>query len=183
MRLEFTKPDLKLWLRAANPWAPIRGMAEAQRAARIGSLNLGLTVILGLGLQLAYYLLKIDLMEDIMQSVVFQQDPYLTLMMQEMVELMGPIMVFSHVTWALIVVLLAYVQWKYMTWIIPAAMLGYQAYGLVTALIMSPIYLLISNGALLTAIAIGQVVMLPCAILWAAALRGGLQLQKLKRSY
>ncbi len=37
--------NVKLWLRAANPFTPPRGMAEAQRAARVGAVALGIETL------------------------------------------------------------------------------------------------------------------------------------------
>ena len=84
---------------------------------------------------------------------------------------------------AVLCLVLAVVQWRKMTWLIPALMLALLAYSLLS---MVNGFALLGEeaGPLYGPLAIAQwIIMLATGFLYAAAVRGGLMLSRLKRSF
>ncbi|AYG93794.1 hypothetical protein D8I30_00325 [Brevundimonas naejangsanensis] len=173
--------NLKLWLRAANPFTPPRGMAEAQRAARAGAVALAIGAIQSLAI--------LPLMPERMTQstdLMMQQGAGLAAEDQAFIEAamaaMTPMMMIGVVVFSILYLVLAVVQWRRMTWVIPAVMLGLLAYSLLSAL--SGVAMLGEKaGQFYTPLAVVQwVVMLATGLVHVAALRGGRMLEQLKRS-
>ena len=174
--------NVKLWLRAANPFTPPRGMIEAQRAARVGAVALGMGV-----LQLLVGLLSMPKAADLTRVLLEKQGQAVTetqLALQEAIVGMMPMatLVFTLV-FAVGYVVLAVVQWRRLTWVIPAIMLAFIGYG-----ILSGFGALLQFGAVIEwefaySSALMWLVNLVTIALYAAAFRGGRMLEKLKRTY
>ncbi|SJM51415.1 hypothetical protein FM111_02865 [Brevundimonas diminuta 3F5N] len=173
--------NMKLWLRAANPFTPPRGMAEAQRAARVGAAALAVGAVQGLaGLP--------TVSEKMGQSAALMMEggavpPSDQAMFEGVMTAMAPVMVGGVVVMSAVYLVLAVVQWRKMTWVIPALMLALLAYSLVS--VVNGFALLGENaGQLYGPLAIVQwIIMLATGFLYAAAVRGGLMLSRLKRSF
>lgn len=172
--------NLKLWLRAANPFTPPRGMAEAQRAARVGAVALAISAVQGVaGLPM--------MSEEMAQSTnlatqVRGGSTADQALVEGMMTAMAPVMMAAVVAFSILYLVLAVVQWRRMTWVIPAimlALLGYNLLGAVNAFVMlGP-----AMGQLLSLISVVQWgLMLATGLVYVAALRGGRMLEQLKRS-
>lgn len=173
--------NVKLWLRAANPFTPPRGMAEAQRAARVGAVALGIGAVQGLA---TVPLLpgRMALVRDMMaqgtdipaESRAFTEALFMA---------MAPMMMIGVVAFSILYLVLAVVQWRKMTWVIPAIMLAFLGYSLLSALSG---FVMLGGGAakLYSGVTVVQwIIMVATAFMHAAAFRGGRMLEKLKRTY
>ena len=173
--------NVKLWLRAANPFTPPRGMAEAQRATRVGAVALGISAVQGLA--------AVPLMPGRMAQVtdMMAQGTDIPAKSQAFTEAlfmsMAPMMMIGVVAFSILYLVLAVVQWRKMTWVIPAAMLAFSGYGLLSAL--SAVVMLGPLAAkLYNALTVVQwIIMFATAFVYVAALRGGRMLDQLKRSF
>ncbi len=172
---------LKLWLRAANPMIPPRGMAEAQRSARVGAAALVIGAVQGLA--------GLPTMSDKMEqsAALMMQGGAVPAQDQAMFEgvmtAMTPVMIGGVLVLSAVYLVLAVVQWRKMTWLIPALMLALLAYSLVS--VVNGFALLGDKaGQLYGPLAVVQwIIMLATGFLYAAAVRGGLMLSRLKRSF
>ena len=173
--------NLKLWLRAANPFTPPRGMAEAQRAARVGAMALVIGAVQGLA--------AVPLMPGQMARTrdLMLQGTDVPAVSQAFTEAlltaMAPMMVISVVVFSILYLVLAVVQWRKMTWVIPAIMLAFLGYSLLSALSG---FVMLGGGAakLYTGVTFVQwIIMVATAFVYVAALRGGRMLEQLKRSF
>ena len=175
------KSDAQLWLRAANPFTPPRGMAEAQRAARTGAAALVISAMQGL--------VSVPQMSGTMARSMdlMTQGGHIPAESQAVTEAvvvaMAPLMIVSMVAFSALYLVLAVVQWRKMTWVIPAAMLAFSGYGLLSAL--SAVVMLGPLAAkLYNALTVVQwIIMFATAFVYVAALRGGRMLDQLKRSF
>lgn len=172
---------LKLWLRAANPMTPPRGMAEAQRSARVGAAALVIGAVQGLA--------GLPTMSDKMEqsAALMMQGGAVPASDQAMFEgvmtAMTPVMIGGVLVLSAVYLVLAVVQWRKMTWLIPALMLAFLAYSLLS---MVNGFALLGEeaGQLYGPVAVVQwIIMLATGFLYAAAVRGGLMLSRLKRSF
>lgn len=172
---------LKLWLRAANPMTPPRGMAEAQRSARVGAAALVIGAVQGLA--------GLPTMSDKMEqsAALMMQGGAVPAQDQAMFEgvmtAMTPVMIGGVLVLSAVYLVLAVVQWRKMTWLIPALMLALLAYSLIS--VVNGFALLGDKaGQLYGPVAVVQwIIMLATGFLYAAAVRGGLMLSRLKRSF
>ncbi|MGE7197765.1 hypothetical protein [Brevundimonas naejangsanensis] len=172
---------LKLWLRAANPMTPPRGMAEAQRSARVGAAALVIGAVQGLA--------GLPTMSDKMEqsAALMMQEGAVPAHDQAMFEgvmtAMTPVMIGGVLVLSAVYLVLAVVQWRKMTWLIPALMLAFLAYSLLS-LVNGFALLGEEVGQLYGPVAVMQwIIMLATGFLYAAAVRGGLMLSRLKRSF
>ncbi len=150
---------LESWLRAANPFNRPRAMAEAQRAARTASFALILSAASSLA-----------------SAGLMAMHP------EWMATIMPWAMVGGMVVTVAICLVLAWVQWKFMTRAIPIILLILIAYSAVTGLVglstgqyhgMAPGFVTIS--------VLTWAIQLVCGVLYVAALRGALVLHHLKQ--
>lgn len=175
--------NVKLWLRAANPFTPPRGMIEAQRAARVGTIALGI----GVG-QLFVGLFTMPKAEALTQMLAVQQQGEALSEQQLAIQgaIVGMMPVFTFVAmlvFSVVYVVLAVVQWRRMTWVIPTIMLAFMGYG-----ILSGFGALLKIGSLIEfefafVSALMWLVNLATIAMYVAAFRGGRVLEKLKRTY
>ncbi|RSB47572.1 MULTISPECIES: hypothetical protein [Brevundimonas] len=96
---------------------------------------------------------------------------------------MTPVMIGGVLVLSAVYPVLAVVQWRKMTWLIPALMLALLAYSLLS---MVNGFALLGEeaGQLYGPLAVVQwIIMLATGFLYAAAVRGGLMLSRLKRSF
>lgn len=174
---------VSLWLRAANPFTPPRGMAEAQRAAKVGGLVLGVEALSG-GASSLRMAADPGYFRNLMSRQFEQmQLPAEQLEFQMMiVEAMRPMMMLFSIVFVVLMVGVAVVQWRKMTRIIPIIMLAYVAYSILATLgfLVAGLYpagvfdgWALFNWALF-------LILLPPLI---AAYRGATALEKLKRAY
>lgn len=182
--------NLKLWLRAANPMTPPRAMIEAQRSARVGAFAL----VIGTLQQVVFLVLRPDrgAAEVAMALQMEAQD-----MPPREAEMAGAIADWVVIAttivsagFAVLCLVLAVVQWRKMTWLIPAAMLAFTVYGLLAGLgglAMNPELIAAmqeSNPLYNPAVmGVGWAIQLLIAILCFVALRGGRLLTRLKRAF
>ncbi|MNX32030.1 hypothetical protein D3C86_622310 [compost metagenome] len=173
--------NVKLWLRAANPFTPPRGMAEAQRAARVGTVALAIGAVQGLAavpLMPGQMARTRDLMmqgTDVPAGSEAFTEALLTAM--------APMMVIGVVVFSVLYLVLAVVQWRKMTWVIPAIMLAFLGYSLLSAL-SGFVMLGAAAAKLYTAVTFVQwAIMLVTTFGYVAAFRGGRMLDQLKRSF
>lgn len=172
---------LKLWLRAANPMIPPRGMAEAQRSARVGAAALVIGAVQGLaGLPTLSDKMEQSAALMMQGGAVPAQDQA---MFEGVMTAMTPVMIGGVLVLSAVYLVLAVVQWRKMTWLIPALMLALLAYSLIS--VVNGFALLGDKaGQLYGPLAVVQwIIMLATGFLYAAAVRGGLMLSRLKRSF
>lgn len=172
---------LRLWLRAANPMIPPRGMAEAQRSARVGAAALVIGAVQGLaGLPTLSDKMEQSAALMMQGGAVPAQDQA---MFEGVMTAMTPVMIGGVLVLSAVYLVLAVVQWRKMTWLIPALMLAFLAYSLLS---MVNGFALLGEeaGQLYGPLAVVQwIIMLATGFLYAAAVRGGLMLSRLKRSF
>ncbi|WP_292035927.1 MULTISPECIES: hypothetical protein [unclassified Brevundimonas] len=171
---------VNLWLRAANPFAPPRGMAEAQRAAKVGALALVIGAVQGLA-TVPLMPGRMTLVNDMMAqgADIPAESQAFT---EALVMAMTPMMMIGVVAFSFLYLVLAVVQWRKMTWVIPVTMLAILGYSLLSAVSG---FLMLGGGAarLYTGVTIVQwIIMLATVFVYVAAFRGGRMLDRLKRS-
>lgn len=124
------------WLRAMNPFMKPRGMAEAQWAAQsfvfvvVFSFLGGLPVSIWMALDPSWF-------EDLLrQQYEAQGLPPADIEMATALfgYIMPASMIFGVLVWAAVLSVLAWVQWRKMTRVIPGLWLGYTAYSLLMGL-------------------------------------------------
>ncbi len=175
--------NLKPWLRAANPTTPPRAMIEAQRSARVGAFALAVGALQ----QVVFLILRPDrgVTEVAIALQMEAQDmpPIEAEMAGVVTDWVMIATTVVSVGFAILCLVLAVVQWRKMTWLIPALMLALLAYSLVS--VVNGFALLGENaGQLYGPLAIVQwIIMLATGFLYAAAVRGGLMLSRLQRSF
>jgi hypothetical protein len=127
--------DWAAWARAANPLQPATTEAQAVRAARMGAVSAALMVVQSLAG--APFTLRFT--EQIVAAVGrtvaapsgdAEADALSAQLMEQMAALMPPLVIGVAVASALIMAVLAAVQWKRPNPIIPGVLLGLTAYGL-----------------------------------------------------
>lgn len=175
--------NMKLWLRAANPFTLPRGMIEAQRAARVGAVALGIGVD-----QLFVGLFTMPKAEALAQVLAAQQHGQAMSEQQLAIQdaIVGMMPAFTFVimlVFSVVYVVLAVVQWRRMTWVIPTIMLAFMGYG-----ILSGLGALLKSGSLIEfefafVSALMWLVNLATIAIYVAAFRGGRMLDQLKRSF
>ena len=172
--------NAKLWLRAANPFTPPRGMAEAQRAARVGAVALVIGAVQGLISIPQLPSIMAQSMDLVMLDAgASAEDQAFT---QALMGAMIPMMVIGVAAFSILYLVLAVVQWRRMTWVIPTIMLALLGYNLLSAL--GGLVSFAGMAGLFSALAVFQwIIMLATGLLYAAAFRGGRMLEKLKRTY
>lgn len=172
--------NVKLWLRAANPFTPPRGMAEAQRAARVGAVALGVSAVQGLTavpLMPGRMAQARDLM--VQGTDVPAESQALT---EALFMAMAPMMMIGVVAFSILYLVLAVVQWRKMTWVIPAIMLAVLGYSLLSAV---GGFVMLGGGMakMYSGVTVVQwIIMVATAFMLVAAFRGGRLLDQLKRS-
>ncbi len=174
------KHELKLWLRAANPFAPPRGMAEAQRSARVGAVALAVSAVQSV----ARLPMMSDKLAQSMIEVTKAQGGSAAdqAMMEGFMTVLAPIMMVTTISVAIVFLVLAVLQWRWMTWAFPAIMLALLGYGLLSRVIglvmMGPVM-----AQWLTPVSFAlQIINLLMGLVYVAAYRGGGMLEQLKRS-
>ncbi|MGH7019336.1 MAG: hypothetical protein ACREEY_05625 [Brevundimonas sp.] len=173
--------NVKLWLRAANPFTPPRGMVEAQRAARVGAVALVIGAVQGLAavpLMPGHIARTRDLM---MQGAGIPDESQA--FTEALLTAMAPMMLIGVVAFSILYLVLAVVQWRKMTWVIPAIMLAFLGYSLLSAF---GGFVMLGGAAmqLYTAVTVVQwAIMIATAFGYVAAFRGGRMLEQLKRSF
>ena len=175
--------NVKLWLRAANPFTPPRGMAEAQRAARVGAVALGIGVV-----QLFVGLLAMPKTEALAQVLAAQQKGQVMTAQQVAIQdaIVGMMPMFTlaiTLVFSVVYVVLAVAQWRRMTWVIPTIMLAFMAYG-----VLGGVGALLKIGSSIElefafVRALMWLVNLATIAMYVAAFRGGRMFEKLKRTY
>lgn len=174
--------NVKLWLRAANPFTPPRGMAEAQRAARMGAVALGLEA-----LSSAASSIRMIAYPDYMRNLMSRQFEQMQLSAKELefqmalFETMRPMMALFSVGFVVLMAFVTVVQWRKMTSIIPVIMLIYFGYSIVATVGVFSVGLF-PRGALdgwaMFNWALYAILLLPVI----AAYRGATALERLKRT-
>lgn len=175
--------NVKLWLRAANPFTPPRGMAEAQRAARVGAVALGIEALLS-----AASSIRMIADPGYMQELMSKQFEQMQLPAKELefqmalFEAMRPMMAIFSLGIVVLMVIVAVVQWRKMTRIIPIIMMVYVGYSIVMTLGVLA-FGFFPKGAMdgwaMFNWALFAILLLPVI----AAYRGATALEKLKRAY
>ena len=174
------KHELKLWLRAANPFAPLRGMAEAQRSARVGAVALAVSAVQGM----ASLPIMSDRLAQSMTALVQAQGGSAAdqAMVEGIMTALAPIMMITTIVVAILYLVLAVVQWRKATWVIPAIMLAFLGYGLLS-LVIGLVMMGPAMGQLLPPVSVGLwIINLITGVVYVAAFRGGRMLEQLKRS-
>lgn len=172
------------WLRAANPFSAHRGMAEAQRAARVGAIGILLSLIVGSG-ALAWTIMEPDRFNAALiveyQRVGMAADQIA--MQQAVMDSFLPVLLgFGLVVSALLNGALAWAQWRYMTRAIPLILLGLTAYGVLSNVVMLLTGTMSSFGLAPPAVlAMSWVVGGMATLLYIASLRGAVALHKLRQ--
>lgn len=175
---------LNSWLRAANPFQVPRAMAEAQRAARTATFALIASAVVSL-ISSGLMAMHPEWMATIMANQYARMG-----LSGEMVEAQQAMMV-AIMPWAMtigmvfvvaIYLVLAWVQWKYMTRAIPIILLILFGYGAVMGLIGLATGQYRGVGAAFAVMTgLSWVVQLGCAVLYVAAMRGAFVLHRLKQ--
>lgn len=175
---------LESWLRAANPFNRPRAMAEAQRAARTASFALILSAASSLA-SAGLMAMHPEWMATIMANQYARMgmsDEMQQAQQTMMATIMPWAMVGGLVVTVAICLVLAWVQWKFMTRAIPIILLILMGYTAVTGLVglstgqyhgMAPGFVTMS--------VLSWAVQLVCGVLYVAALRGALVLHRLKQ--
>lgn len=130
-----TRNKINLWLRAMNPLKLPRGMAEAQRSAR--SMVIGLVIALIVGLIPTWWMFTSGWFETLMSAEYARMglSAEELAMQQEMMKVMWPFAIgFGAIFTVLLYGVLAAVQWRMMTRVIPIIMLALMAYTVVANL-------------------------------------------------
>jgi len=174
------KHELKLWLRAANPFAPPRGMAEAQRSARAGAVALAVSAV-----QSAASLpMMSDKLAQSMTEVTQAQGGSAAdqAMMEGVMTVLAPTMIAMMAAFSILYLVLAVVQWRKATWVIPAIMLALLGYSL-----LSLVGGFLTMGSVMSELqspfsVVLWLVQLAMGLVYVAAFRGGRMLDQLKRS-
>lgn len=174
--------DFGRWLRAANPLNAPRGMAEAQRGARLAAVALLLQTVGGLPLSLHIIVNPQSvirlMMEEFERSGVPSDTSY--------VEAIGPIISGAYlvalVVMTVIYLILARVQWRNMKRTIPLVMLAFAGWSYFSVLLQ-----LATRGRLPYVDAPvlygwSWLVMTLCTVLYVAAFRNATALEKMKRA-
>ncbi|MDQ1153983.1 hypothetical protein [Brevundimonas sp. SORGH_AS_0993] len=175
---------LESWLRAANPFNRPRAMAEAQRSAQTASFGLIASAATSLataglmalhpewiGTIMANQYARMGMSGEMQQT---QQAMMATIMPWAMVG--------GSVVTVAICLVLAWVQWKFMTRAIPIILLILIGYSAVTGVVglSTGQYHGVASG-FVTMTALSWAVQLVCGVLYAAAFRGALVLHRLKQ--
>ncbi|MNQ99615.1 hypothetical protein D3C85_1153580 [compost metagenome] len=172
--------NVKLWLRAANPFMPPRGMVEAQRAARVGAVALGISVV--------QVLAAVPLMPARMAQVIKMMAQGTDIpagnqaFTEAIIVAMTPMMMIGALAFSIFYLVLAVVQWRKMTWVIPAVMLAFVGYGLLSAL---GGFVMLGGGMakLYSGVTVVRwIINLGIIAMYVAAFRGGRAFEKLKRA-
>ena len=175
--------NVKLWLRAANPFTPPRGMAEAQRAARVGAVALGIEALAS-AISSIRTMADPSYMRDLMsQQFAQMQIPAKELEFQMAIfDAMRPMMAMLSLAMVVLMATVAVVQWRQMTRSIPIAMLLFGAYSIVTTIGVLA-FGFFPKGAMdgwaMFSWALFAILSLPVI----ASYRGATALEKLKRTY
>ncbi|GAW40357.1 hypothetical protein SH203_00755 [Brevundimonas sp. SH203] len=173
---------IALWLRAMNPLALPRGMAEAQRAAR--SMVFGLAIALVVGLIPTWWMFTSGWFETAMSGEYARMglSADQVAMQHEMMKAIWPFAIVSGAVFSIMLYgVLAAVQWRMMTRAIPIVMLALTAYGLVANMGMRllgtmptpelPLWITLTTWP---AAAIA-------AVIYVASLQGAMMLHRLRR--
>lgn len=175
--------NVKLWLRAANPFTPPRGMAEAQRAARVGAVALGIEA-----LSSAASSIRMIAYPDYMRNLMSGQFEQLQLPAKELefqmalFEAMRPMMAILSLGIVVLMVFVAVVQWRKMTRIIPIIMMVYVGYSIVATLGVLSFGFFprgVMDGWAMFNWALFAILLLPVI----ASYRGATALERMKRAY
>lgn len=173
--------NLKRWLRAANPVNAPRGMAEAQRGARLASVGLIISMLGSLP-ALIIMMLRPEAFTDLTgaEYAAMGMSAQDVALQTAFMEAIWPGMLGIGMATSLIVTgAMAWVQWRQMTRAIPIVLLAWTAYSVLTALVG----LILQTPQILpmayTAVAWG--VSAVAAVLYAASFRGATALHRLKQ--
>jgi hypothetical protein len=177
-----TRSTISLWLRAMNPLALPRGMAEAQRSARAMVVGLGLAWVVSLAP--TWWMFTSGWFETAMNAEYVRQglsaDQVAT--QRALVTAMGPYLIgLGAIFSVLFYTVLAAVQWRMMTRTIPIIMLAMFAYSLVANIGMRLLGSLPAQELPLWILALvwpGSVV---SAVIYVASLQGAMLLHRLRR--
>jgi hypothetical protein len=180
-----TRKTIDLWLRAMNPLMLPRGMAEAQRSARVTTFALLASSIASL-ISSAMMALHPEWMATIMANQyalmdVGMEGQGMAEQQAFMSSIMPPLMLVGVMVSVVLYFVLAWVQWKHMTRAIPVILLVLFAYAAITgaaALGMGQYYGLGADFALV--IGGTWAVQVVCAVLYVASVRGAFILHRLR---
>lgn len=126
-----------LWLRAINPFAEPRGMAEAQRAAR--ALWVGLLVSGVPGVFATVWMIDSDYLSDLIaaQNRVAGLDAEAVAMQQAMMDTIMPFAFGAGIVFTVVLYgVLGWAQWRYMTRAIPIVLLALAAYAAISNVVI-----------------------------------------------
>ncbi|WP_292227976.1 hypothetical protein [Brevundimonas sp.] len=175
---------LKLWLRAANPFNAPRAMAEAQRAARVGTFGLLASGAVGAISSLLTWLHPEWLAAIVAnQQAKMQMSAEQAAMQSAMIGSIMPVALLASMVFGIALSLvLAWAQWKYMTRAIPIIVLAMFVYSMLIVLIAVATgqYNGRDSGYLIL-LGVSWAVQIVSAVLYVASLRGAFVLHRLKQ--
>lgn len=178
-----TSTAIGRWLRAANPIGHPRGMAEAQRAAKMGAVALVIDAVVGAVGSVWHWRNPGPFQQFLMAEMERQNMAAEQVAMQEvMISYLMPMMPIAVAVILTVYLALAWVQWRQMTRALPIIFLSLLAYGMVHSAIM----LSLRGEGLpvilpLPLLALTWGAMLLTTALWIAALKGSVALRSLKQ--
>ncbi|MNU78864.1 hypothetical protein D3C71_684640 [compost metagenome] len=154
-------------------------MVEAQRAARVGAVALGISAV--------QVLAAVPLMPARMAQVIKMMAQGTDIpagnqaFTEAIIVAMTPMMMIGALAFSIFYLVLAVVQWRKMTWVIPAVMLTFVGYGLLSAL--GGFVMLGGMAKLYSGVTVVRwIINLGIIAMYVAAFRGGRAFEKLKRA-
>ncbi|WAC60910.1 hypothetical protein [Brevundimonas sp. SL130] len=177
-----TRSTFDLWLRAMNPLILPRGMAEAQRAAR--SMVIGLAIALAASLAPTWWMFTSGWFESAMnyEYVRMNLAPEQIATQRAMMKVIWPYMIgFGAIFSVFLYGVLAAVQWRMMTRVIPIIMLAMIAYSLVANIGMRLLGSLPTPELPLWILLIIWPASIVSAVIYVASLQGAMLLHRLRR--
>jgi hypothetical protein len=177
-----TRSTIDLWLRAMNPFILPRGMAEAQRSARAMVFGLGIALVVGL--IPTWWMFTSGWFETAMNDEYARMNLSADqiAMQREMMKVMWPYAIGMGAIFSVVLYsVLAVVQWKMMTRVIPIIMLAMIVYSLVANAGMRLLGSLLSPELPLWILATTWPAAAVSAVIYVASLQGAMLLHRLKR--
>ncbi|OYW89809.1 MAG: hypothetical protein B7Z13_16095 [Caulobacterales bacterium 32-67-6] len=173
---------IDLWLRAMNPFVLPRGMAEAQRSARV--MVVGLAIALVVGLVPTWWMLNSGWFATAMNEEYSRMNLTAAQLATQraMMEAMWPYMIgFGAIFSVVLYGVLAAVQWRMMTRAIPLIMLAMIAYRVVANIGMRLLGSLQAPELPLCIMLLVWPASLVSAVIYVASLQGAMMLHRLRR--
>ncbi|GLK47882.1 hypothetical protein GCM10017620_08550 [Brevundimonas intermedia] len=177
-----TRSTIDLWLRAMNPLILPRGMAEAQRSARAMVVGLGIALVVSL--VPTWWMFTSGWFETAMNDeyarMNLSSDQIAT--QRAVMKAMWPFMVgFGAIFSVLLYGVLAAVQWRMMTRVIPIIMLAMIAYSLVANVGMRLLGSMPTPELPLWILAVVWPASVVSTVIYVASLQGAMLLHRLRR--